>query len=107
MIISFSIILVTLIIQYWNISFNVALEISITPSMIISRILNQYVCWIFLALLIYEFMVARKLGNFIVSIDLDFKTNLRPVLYTVEDILKMSILFFVLLKLSNDLVVCL
>ena len=107
MIISFSIILVTLIIQYWNISFNVALEISITPSMIISRILNQYVCWIFLALLIYEFMVARKLGNFIVIIDLDFKTNLRPVLYTVEDILKMSILFFVLLKLSNDLVVCL
>ena len=52
-------------------------------------------------------MVARKLGNFIVSIDLDFKTGLRPVLYTVEDILKMSILFFVLLKLSNDLVVCL
>lgn len=105
-VLSFLIVCATFVIKYWIFAFSISIEvIPMFPTML-SRFLDKYAFKIFVGLIIYRVIGRAILRYFVICVEVKFDIKLLPVLNTVEDVFEIGTMFILLLKLSNNLFLC-
>lgn len=105
-VVSFLIVCATFVVQYWNFAFSINIEaLPMFPTML-NQFLDKYTFKIFVGLIIYKVIGYVILRCFVISVGVKFNIKLLPVLNTVEDVFEIGTMFILLLKLSNNLFLC-
>ena len=105
-IVSFLIIGVTFLFQFWRNPFNIDMKsLPIFPT-VLSRFLDKYVFEIFIALIIYKIIGDRLFRYLVINVEVEFNIKLSPLFNTVEDIFEIGTMFLLSLKLCRNLLLC-
>ncbi len=105
-IISFLIVCATFIVQYWKFIFGINVEVLPTFPIFLNQFLDKYTYIIFVGLIIYKVVGHAILRYLIIRVEIKFNMKLFPVLNMVEDTFEIGTLSILLLKLSNNLILC-
>ena len=105
-IVSFLIVCATFIVQYWKFMFGIKVEILPTFPIFLNQFLAEYTYVIFVGLIVYKVVGYTILRYLVISVEINSNMKLFPVLNTVEDIFEIGTLSILLLKLVNNLLLC-
>lgn len=105
-IVSFLIICVTFLFQYWKNLININTEVLPKFPMALNQFLDKYTLRFFIALIIYKVIGENILGHFVIYLEVQFHLDLLPFFNTVENIFEISTMFILSLKLSRNLILC-
>ncbi len=105
-IVSFLIVCATFIVQYWKFMFGINVEALSAFPIFLNQFLDKYTYIIFMALIVYKVVGYAILRYLVISVEIKFNMKLFPVLNTVEDTFEIGALSILLLKLINNLLLC-
>ena len=105
-IVSFLVVCATFIVQYWKFMFGIKVEILPTFPIFLNQFLAEYTYVIFVGLIVYKVVGYTILRYLVISVEINSNMKLFPVLNTVEDIFEIGTLSILLLKLVNNLLLC-
>lgn len=104
--VSFLIVCATFIVQYWKFMLGINVEVLPTFPIFLNQFLDEYTYILFLGLIIYKVVGYAILRYLVISIETKFNIKLFPALNTAEDTFEIGTLFILLLKLGNNLLLC-
>ena len=105
-IVSFLVVCATFIVQYCKFMFGINVEVLPTFPIFLNQFLDKYTYILFLGLIIYKVVGYAILRYLVINIETQVNIKVFPVFNTAEDIFEMGTLFILLLKLSNNLFLC-
>mgnify|MGYP004504373893 CR=1 FL=1 len=101
-IVLFLLVCATFIVQYWKLAFWINLEVFPTFPIFLTQFLDKYTYKFFVGLIFYKFVGYAFLRYLVIRINI----KLFPVLDTLEDTFEIGTLCILLLKLINNLFLC-
>ena len=105
-IVSFLVVCATFIVQYCKFMFGINVEVLPTFPIFLNQFLDKYTYILFLGLIIYKVVGYAILRYLVINIETQVNIKVFPVFNTAEDIFEMGTIFILLLKLSNNLFLC-